>query len=50
MHRTKIAVALLGVVLTAARAETGTIVSYPRGSETVSAYIAVPDGGGKRSS
>jgi carboxymethylenebutenolidase len=48
MHRTKIAVALIGLVLAAARVEAGTMVSYPSGSETVAAYIAVPDGGGKK--
>ena len=48
MPRTKIAVAVLGLALAAARAEAGTMVSYPSGSETVSAYIALPDGGGKK--
>ena len=48
MHRKKIALALLGFVLLAARAGAGTMVSYPSGSETVSAYLAVPDGAGKK--
>jgi carboxymethylenebutenolidase len=48
MHRKKIAIALFGLVLIAARAGAGTSVSYPSGSETVSAYLAVPDGAGKK--
>ena len=48
MHRKKIAIVLLGLVLAAARAGAGTAVSYPSGSETVSAYVAVPDGAGRK--
>jgi carboxymethylenebutenolidase len=48
MHRKRIAFALLGLALIAARAGAGTAVSYPSGSETVSGYLAVPDGAGKK--
>ncbi len=40
--------ALVGVLAIAGRAEAGTTVSYPSGPETVSAYLATPDGGGKK--
>jgi len=48
MHRKKIIFALFGLVLIAGRAGAGTAVSYPSGSETVSGYLAVPDGAGKK--
>ena len=48
MHRKKIIFALIGLVLIAAHAGAGTAVSYPSGSETVSGYLSVPDGAGKK--
>ena len=37
-----------GLTLAAAGARAGTTVSYPSGSETVSGYVAVPEGSGKK--
>ena len=48
MHRKLSALALLGLVMLAARVDAGTMVSYPSGSENVSGYLAVPDGAGKK--
>lgn len=48
MHRKLFALALLGLVMLAARVDAGTMVSYSSGSETVSGYLAIPDGAGKK--
>jgi carboxymethylenebutenolidase len=48
MHRKLSALALLGLVMLAARVDAGTMVSYSSGSETVSGYLAIPDGAGKK--
>ncbi|HWZ87049.1 MAG TPA: dienelactone hydrolase family protein [Thermoanaerobaculia bacterium] len=42
------ALGLAGFALSVAVLTAGTMVSYPSGSETVSGYLAVPDGAGKR--
>jgi carboxymethylenebutenolidase len=48
MHRKVPVLALIGCVAFAACARAGAMVSYPSGSETVSGYLAVPDGAGKK--
>ena len=47
MRRRVFASGLAGYVLAASLFAAGTVVSYPSGSETVSGYLAVPQGGGK---
>ncbi|HKD18311.1 MAG TPA: dienelactone hydrolase family protein [Thermoanaerobaculia bacterium] len=48
MRRRVFASGLAGFVLAASLVAAGTMVSYPSGSETVSGYLAVPEGGGKQ--
>src|SRR5450631_455463 len=48
MHPKKIVIVLFGLALIAACAAAGTMVSYPSGSETISGYLAAPDGAGKK--
>lgn len=48
MHRKVPVLALIGFVAFAACAPAGTMVSYMSGSETVSGYLAVADGAGKK--
>jgi carboxymethylenebutenolidase len=48
MLRKVLALGLTGLALSAALATAGTMVSYPSGSETVSGYLAVPEGAGKK--
>jgi carboxymethylenebutenolidase len=47
MRRRVFASGLAGFVLAASLYAAGTMVSYPSGSETVSGYLAVPQGAGK---
>jgi carboxymethylenebutenolidase len=47
MRRRVFASGLAGFVLAASLFAAGTMVSYPSGSETVSGYLAVPEGAGK---
>ena len=47
MRQRVFASGLAGFVLAASLFAAGTVVSYPSGSETVSGYLAVPQGGGK---
>ena len=44
----KLFVMLFGGLALARFAAAGTMVSYPSGSETVSGYLAAPEGGGKK--
>jgi len=44
----KLGLALAGVLAISGLARAGTMVSFPSGSETVSGYLAVPEGGGKK--
>jgi carboxymethylenebutenolidase len=48
MLRKALGLGLAGLTLTAAVAAAGTMVSYPSGSETVSSYLATPEGAGKK--
>ncbi len=48
MLRKVFALGLPGLALSAALATAGTMVSYPSGSDTVSGYLATPDGPGKK--
>ena len=47
MRRRVFASGLAGFVLAASLFAAGTMVSYPSGSETISGYLAVPEGSGK---
>ena len=44
----KLGLALAGVLVISSLARAGTPVSFPSGSETISGYLAVPEGGGKK--
>ena len=48
MQRKVVSFVAAGLILAAATARAGTMVSYPSGSETVSGYLAAPDGSGKK--
>lgn len=48
MLRRVVSFVLAGLILAAVQASAGTMVSYPSGSETVSGYLAVPEGPGKK--
>ncbi len=48
MKRTLFTLLLVAFGLRPARAAAGTMVSYPSGSETVSGYLAAPEGPGKK--
>jgi carboxymethylenebutenolidase len=48
MFRTRVGFAIAVLVFAAAAASAGTMVSYPSGSETVSGYLAAPEGAGKK--
>jgi carboxymethylenebutenolidase len=43
-----LAIGVAALPLSAALAQAGTMVSYPSGSETVSGYLAAPDGAGRK--
>ena len=44
----KLGLTLAGVVAMSAIAGAGTMVTFPSGSETISGYLAIPDGGGRK--
>jgi carboxymethylenebutenolidase len=48
MWRRVVSLVAAGWTMAALHAAAGTMVSYPSGSETVSGYLAVPDGPGKK--
>ena len=48
MLKKVLALGFAALVLTAALARAGSMVSYPSGTETVSGYLAVPEGPGKK--
>src|SRR5438105_9928625 len=48
MQRKAICWAVLGFVVVASVATAGTMVSYPSGAETVSGYLATPEGAAKK--
>jgi carboxymethylenebutenolidase len=48
MFRRLVGIVIAGLVLAAAAAGAGTMVSYPSGSDTVSGYLAAPGGQGKK--
>ncbi len=48
MLRTRVASLVLGLGVLAAVASAGTMITFPSGSETVSGYLATPEGAGKK--
>src|ERR1700730_3268288 len=48
MLRRVVSSVVVGLIVAAVQASAGTMVSYPSGSETVSGYLAVPEGPGKK--
>ncbi|MEP6993438.1 MAG: dienelactone hydrolase family protein [Acidobacteriota bacterium] len=48
MLRRVVAFVVAGLIFAAVGASAGTMVSYPSGSETVSGYLAAPEGAGKK--
>jgi len=48
MFRRGLGLGVAALVLAAAAGEAGTMVSYPSGADTVAAYVASPDGPGKK--
>jgi len=48
MQKKVVSVVVAGLIFAAVTARAGTRVSYPSGSETVSGYLAAPEGSGKK--
>src|ERR1700731_2066980 len=48
MLRKSMGLAIFGLVAISASARAGAMVSYPSGSETISGYLAAPDGAGRK--